>query len=651
MALTILHAATLAAVEAATSQQAQCEALIAPWAGGQITVRSMAGDTLLATLTCAAWQLNIGVTPARVTPGARLARTHVADGTPTRLVFRTGSTDIFEVSAGIGAGDAQFTASVADIRAERFASFLIQADGTLTPPPPPVPQLRLIKGTDVQIGQTTTGWAIENWGVLPAQATIVLPSSVTTSYTPQTVAAGATVAVPLTPSDIGNLTITLTSSTPSAVVADSPATLVVSPLPLPASGAITNISLNNRDDINPGNDPLLNPLHPARPPWEALATIGWAGDQLSEFCGALYCKDWGSSGRYAMWGAPGHSTGVEYPGFAAFNVTRRRWELMDAAPPVSYITQAEWDAGQPPSTRADRTWGEWTGGSTDWPVGFRRPGYNPPFGAHTRNNWVYLPAAVAGNARGEIVAAWHGTLGASGTAVPVQHIYDCDTGLWRRTANMRPGYGSSVGGMAFHQPQNVVIGFSIESSGTATAVDILDLATETWTRRSSVGSLSVRIDSSFIVCGDLFVYVDNTATAMTMSATRVSLAKAGTPSSWTPLTLSAASLPLKVGGSLPGMLSCQWARCPTNGHWYAVDRNAGSQTVWRLSKPAGVADSDTAGLLAGTWTITTETLAGTGLEPAQYDYGRLQWCDALQGFLWTGDLHTSAVQCIRPIGV
>lgn len=416
------------------------------------------------------------------------------------------------------------------------------------------------------------------------------------------------------------------------------------------SGAITNVSLNNRDSVNPRNDPLLNPNHPNQPPWEFPGSIGWSSDQLSEFCGAVFCKDWGPAGRYAMWGAPGHSTNLEFPGWVVFDVSTRRWMIPDAPPPVSYTTQAQWGSGLPPSTQADRTWGEWTGGSTDWPVGFRRPGYNPPFGSHTRNNFVYLPASAAGNTSGEIVVAWHGTLGASGTGVPCQHIYNCDTGLWRRTQNLRPGHGSSVGGVAYHPGQDVVVGFSIESSGTTTVLDYLDMTTETWVRRSSTNGLPVNIDSTNIVCGDLFVYVGNGA-SQTMRAARVSQVKAGGSWSWSNITVSATSWPIKSGGSLPNTLSCQWARCPVNGAWYAVDRNGGSLTLWKLQKPAGVADGDTAGLLAGTWNVTTETLTGAGLEPAQYDYSRLQWCDSITAFLWTGDLHTSNVQAIRPVGV
>ena len=101
MTLAILDASTLAAVNAAATQQAQRAALIASWAGGNITARLMSGATLLETLTHGPWVLN-SATPRGMTPGALIARTFVASGTPDKVVFRNGSTDIFSITIGAG---------------------------------------------------------------------------------------------------------------------------------------------------------------------------------------------------------------------------------------------------------------------------------------------------------------------------------------------------------------------------------------------------------------------------------------------------------------------------------------------------------------------------------------------------------------------
>jgi hypothetical protein len=410
------------------------------------------------------------------------------------------------------------------------------------------------------------------------------------------------------------------------------------------SGAITNISLNHRDDVNPRSNAAFNPNAPSAAPWEA--SVGWGASALSAFCGALFCGNWGPSGKYVMWGAPGHSTNLEYAGWVAFDVAARQWQIVNASPPVP--TQA----ALPPTSQCDQAYGEWNGNSADWVPAFRRPGYNPPFGGHTRNSLVYIPAAAAGNTNGKIIVGWSPTLNNTGLGIAGGWVYDCDTGLFSRTTNARPGTGSAVGGICYHATQNVVIGYNSEFSSTVSHLDYLDLATMTWTRRNATASVVIGIDSSSFVVGDLYIYAANTTTGVSFRAAPVSTVKAGGSWAWANLTLSTpASLPLRTGGLLPGMLSCQWERCPVNGAWYAVNRNSGSLTLWKLQKPAGVADSDTAGLLSGSWTITSETLTGTGLEPAQYDYQRLQWCDALSAFLWTGDLHTSAVQAIRPVGV
>jgi hypothetical protein len=411
------------------------------------------------------------------------------------------------------------------------------------------------------------------------------------------------------------------------------------------AGAITNISLNTRADINPRSDADLNPNAPSLAPWEI--STGWGASALSAFCGAAFAKDLGAAGKLMTWGAPGHSTNLEFAAWVDFDVASRRWGIIGAPPPTEVVTT--YTAGvTPPTTRFDHTWGEWSGGSTDWAEAFRRPGYNPPMGSHTRNSFVYIPAADAGNANGKIVVAWQPTGNVTGTGIAGSFVYDCTTGLFSRTANVRPGSGSAVTGVAYHPDQGIVIGHNRSSTVTSAELDYLDLSNDTWTRRNAGSAVALNTDSTNIVCGDLFVMVSNNAQPPVFRAAPVSTVKAGGSWSWSTLTVSAASWPTNASGNT---LTTQWSRCPDNGAWYAVNRQSGSSTLWKLVKPSGVADSDTAGLLAGTWTVTSESLTGSGLEGASFDYGRLQWCPALHAFLWFGDLHTSAVQAIRPVGV
>ena len=54
---------TAAAVAAAATQEAQTAALIAPWAGGNVTVKVRGASGLLSTCVHGPWTLNNGVTP------------------------------------------------------------------------------------------------------------------------------------------------------------------------------------------------------------------------------------------------------------------------------------------------------------------------------------------------------------------------------------------------------------------------------------------------------------------------------------------------------------------------------------------------------------------------------------------------------------
>ena len=127
MALVVLDAATASAVAAATDREANIAALVAPWAGGNVTARVLAGSTLLATLTQGPWVAG----PTSATLGTRQARTFVATGTPTRVVFRAGSTDIFELSAGVGSGDVSFAAGITSAALERLDGLVVNARSSL----------------------------------------------------------------------------------------------------------------------------------------------------------------------------------------------------------------------------------------------------------------------------------------------------------------------------------------------------------------------------------------------------------------------------------------------------------------------------------------------------------------------------------------
>lgn len=97
MSLIILDASTRAAVAAATNQEAQRAALLAPWAGGDVTVRTFNGATLRDVGTYGPWTL-IASASRSAQLGNLIARTGSSTGPATLAVFQAGGTDIFSLS-------------------------------------------------------------------------------------------------------------------------------------------------------------------------------------------------------------------------------------------------------------------------------------------------------------------------------------------------------------------------------------------------------------------------------------------------------------------------------------------------------------------------------------------------------------------------
>jgi hypothetical protein len=136
----ILDAATRAAVAAATSQQAQCEALTAPWAGGNVTARLFAADgtTLLRTVTLAPWTINAS-TPRGVVAGAHLADTPASTGTPGLWVFRAGGVDICDEVAGLAGSAISHAGPVRTLCTPTLQGVVFTARSSLPVAPPAVP--------------------------------------------------------------------------------------------------------------------------------------------------------------------------------------------------------------------------------------------------------------------------------------------------------------------------------------------------------------------------------------------------------------------------------------------------------------------------------------------------------------------------------
>ena len=428
----------------------------------------------------------------------------------------------------------------------------------------------------------------------------------------------------------------------------------------PAAGTIANISTNTRDDIDPRYDPSANPNYPAAPPWESGPSY-WLG--RAAYCGAVLADELGDCGTYMQYGGAGHAT-VNACFWVGFDLSDRTWKRIGNRPLPSdglFGLIGTDTTTLHPATQIDPTWGDWQGNSTAWGA-FAQGGWNPPEGGHTRNSFFVRPAAKAGNAHGQVVTCWQPTGANSGTNIKGSFVWDADTKLFSRTANLRPDWGSACGGVGYFESLDIAVACNYQSNADATSIDWLDCSTMTWgTRTTTANGARIGVDSTNIVheqgSAKLWIVCRHFTSApvtppFDLYAIDAQKIKDGTAQSWTTLTVSAASWPIADDG-FSGTV--QWSRCPIDGCYYAVNRQHGSNKLWKLTPPAG---TTAASQLSGTWTITEQTLTGTldgrnslGAGAAVHDYSRLRWSRWANAFLWTPNYTAGSVQAIRPQGV
>ncbi len=414
-------------------------------------------------------------------------------------------------------------------------------------------------------------------------------------------------------------------------------------------------AVNTRADLNPANDPLANPNFPGTPPWNPPNSAAWTS--VTDYCGSVFAAQLGASGTLLQYGGAGHSA-INALCWIGFDVATLTWRRFGPRPLPTNGLYGYRTGITPDPAAFDHAWGDWDGGWTGFPATFRQPGVRVPEGGHTRNSFVYRPAAASGNRSGQVVIGWHATGVNSGTGVPTQHTWDADTGAWSRHANRRPNFGSSVGALVYHEALDVVTGACVEFTSGATAIDVFDCRSRAWARRvMNSGGRSHRIDATgfswrdangvswHVVCqhwGELWP-------PMQFYAVSADDLAANRPTPWLDLNVTAGSYPADRNRL---SFTVSWARCPVDGCYYAVNREHGSRLLWRLVPPSS-------GELRGAWVITAEVLSGEALDGRRsngtgstaFDYSRLQWAPALSAFLWTSDFVGADVQAIRPGGI
>lgn len=400
---------------------------------------------------------------------------------------------------------------------------------------------------------------------------------------------------------------------------------------------------------------MANPNYPGRPPWSPAGTGLWSS--VTDYCGSVFAADLGEKGTLLQYGGAGHSA-VNALFWIGFDVATLTWRRVGPRPlPTNGLSG--YAAGVAPDPAGlDHLWGDWNGGWHGFPEEFRQPGIIVPEGSHTRNRMVYRPALAAGNGAGEVIIGWHATGARDTTGLNASHTWNADTAIWSRHSNRRPAYGAHIGGLTYHAGLDVVTGPNANFSSAASSIDVFDCKTRVWTRRSmSSGGRSHSADSTAFAWRDganaewhvICEHWGSLWPPMRFFAVRVDDLVSGAPTHWWDLSVDAESYP---ASRRQLTYTVNWSFCPSNGNFYAVNREHDSHQLWRLMPPLSRDIRDP-------WRISAETLNGDGLDGrlasgtpgVSFDYSRLQWSNHLRAFLWTPDFVGGSVQAIRPGGV
>lgn len=419
-----------------------------------------------------------------------------------------------------------------------------------------------------------------------------------------------------------------------------------------APGTIQSlVSTNHRQNLDPALSPFHNMNYPGDPPWKIIVNqAGWT--HLTDYCGSLFCKDYGAQGSIMQYGAAGHSAGGPCI-WVRYDVATKTWSLVGKALPTNSLLGYT-SGSNPPPTKFNHVWGDWIGDSPDWPAGQAQPGFNPPEGCHTRAGFAYRPASKAGNAQGEIITTWCPSGQNAGGPQQGSFIFDLDTGLWSRTATLKPTAHPMEA--SYHEASDMIFSVVWEFSHWADFIDVLDCSTMAWTRKYFTAGTHpyVLFDSTQFILGDLFVVAlielgSNAPEPIQFWACQVSAIISGVGLTWVKLNVSAPAWPVVQfygSGAQPAVnaRTNAWTPYP-DGCLYCTNRGAEGHTLWKLTPPAG----DTAAKLAGTWAISSQTLTGDAMRVSTTDYSRLQFSPDLGAFLYTGENTTDPVQIIKPL--
>lgn len=456
----------------------------------------------------------------------------------------------------------------------------------------------------------------------------------------------------------------------------------------PAAGAAASIGYASGG--HPGG--LLATLTDASPEfqsWNPLTHDGyagpWAGLSPSArylwtlagvYGGGAWCE---TQRKFAIVGSGHVSPCVPVP--VAFDVGTLAWSWLAVPVPSDGFSKinhpaegaaAATVAGQYPADQFNTARSQWQGGYSGWTAGYGRPGEVFPETGHAFSGGpIWLPGPSVGNTNGKILYIARPTGNTGGSDMANNSLFNLDTDLWAATATDRIGIGNTAGGACFHAGINKVFAMTHDAgSPSRNLLDVYAPGSETWTSTTCTAAIPLHIESgglkpfysASVPAGLLlnFCPEDSGGNATYVSAIRhriyavdAMVAAAGSHT-WTQLSVSAPSWPLR--GLDSTIQTINWCFCSRNSKFYAVDGKDGSTTLWVLAPPAGA--TTVAALLAGTWTITTETFSVglvsknlSGAAHTAHVYNRLVYDDASRCLLFFPEWGGSRPQAIHPSGI
>lgn len=407
---------------------------------------------------------------------------------------------------------------------------------------------------------------------------------------------------------------------------------------VPSPGVAASISANTLSAINPANDALANPNYPTAAPWDRSA--GWS--HCLDYGGVCFANDLGSLGTIVFYAGAGHSA-TNPTMWAGFDLATRQWKRIGkrSLPNDDMYLGLSGYPGV-----LDSTWGDYDGSASAWGA-FAHPGYNPPAGSHNYAGIAYRPAAKSGNSKGQLLYPLNASGATAGNTARGSWVWDGDTELFTRSANLRPGSGggATVGGTVYFEGLDSAFALNTAGSLWLMYLDWFDWSTKTWTRRNSTDS-DKYANLSGVAFGheaaNLYIVCVIDAGNLRFFAAPVDKVVSGVSWSWTELTVT--------GDKTIGVRS--WCWHSHNGCWYGVNGVVGSSTLYKLTAPS----NSQAAALSDTWTITSQTFSGetlycknaNGTDANVDNFRYLTYAPKARCLLWLSPYVGGAVQAIRP---